>query len=55
MQMHMRKWLLLTLFFPILAWVLYKLADQVQAKRGDSGFTQALRLPYRWRHRAAGS
>ena len=49
----MRKWILLTLAFPLAAWLLYKVADEIQARRGDSNITQVLRMPYRWRHRAA--
>jgi len=49
----MRKWLFLTFAFPLAAWLLYKVADEIQARRGDSHITQMLRAPYRWRHRAA--
>jgi hypothetical protein len=50
----MRKWLLLSLVFPLVAWLLAKLADEIQARRGESGVTHALRLPHRLRHRSAG-
>ena len=49
----MRKWILLSLLFPLVAWLLYKVADEVQAKRGETGLTRLLRTPYRWRHRRA--
>ncbi len=45
----MRRWMLVTLLFPVVAWLLYKLADRVEGNRGDSGLTHVMRAPHRWR------
>ncbi len=42
--------MLVTLLFPVVAWLLYKLADRVDDRRGDSGLTNVLRAPHRWRN-----
>jgi hypothetical protein len=45
----MKRWLLMAVAFPMAAWVLARLADEIAAARGESRATAMLRYPHQWR------
>jgi hypothetical protein len=52
---RLRMWLLLTIGAPILAWVLGRLGDLVEARRGPNGLSKVLQKGRGWlRHRSRG-
>ncbi len=46
----MRKWLLMAVAFPMAAWLLSRIADEIAESRGESRATAMLRYPHEWRH-----
>jgi hypothetical protein len=43
------RWLLILIAIPVGVWAAEKVAEQVEARRGPSNVTRALRAPGRWR------
>ena len=44
-----RRWLLLAVAFPLTAWLLDRLADELAMRRGEGPVTRALRAPKKYR------
>jgi len=45
----MRRWLLVAVAFPLAAWLLERLADELAMRRGEGPVTRALRAPQKYR------
>lgn len=45
---RLRMWLVLAVAVPVVGWVLGKVADLVESRRGPSGFTRTLRSGSGW-------
>jgi hypothetical protein len=45
------RWLLMAMAIPVTVWVADNVAEQIEARRGPSKLTTALRFPGRWRRR----
>ena len=45
------RWLLMALAIPVTVWAADTVAEQIEARRGPSKVTSALRFPGRWRRR----
>jgi len=45
----MKRWLLMAVAFPMAAWVLARIADEIADARGESRATAVLRYPHEWR------
>ena len=45
------RWVLMVLAVPVTVWAADTLAEQIEARRGPSKVTTALRFPGRWRRR----
>ncbi|MBM3658985.1 MAG: hypothetical protein FJW95_05710 [Actinobacteria bacterium] len=45
------RWILMAMAIPVTVWVADTVAEQIEARRGPSKLTSALRFPGRWRRR----
>ena len=42
----MRRWLFLVVAVPAFAWLLDRVADQIETRRGEGAVTHAMRVPH---------